>query len=91
MKAVVKALSAGSGDLRDMAESMRGTAQDTSQGSVVVAGASETGLVQRPNRRHGVGGARLAARVLSKATELGTQADRLRSEVDQFLRGIRAK
>ncbi len=41
VKAVVEAVSAGSGDLRGMAEDMRKTAEETSQRSIVVAGACE--------------------------------------------------
>ena len=41
VKAVVEAVSSGSTDLRGMAETMRQTAQETSQRASVVAGASE--------------------------------------------------
>jgi methyl-accepting chemotaxis protein len=40
VKAAVEALSAGSGEMRGMAEAMRGTATETSQRSIVVADAS---------------------------------------------------
>jgi methyl-accepting chemotaxis protein len=65
---------------REITRNTQEAAQGTGQVSSNIAGVSDSA---------GKTGT-LAAGVLSKATELGAQADRLRSEVDQFLRGIRA-
>ncbi len=61
---------------RNTQEAAQGTGQVTSNIATVSDSAEKTGT--------------LAGNVLTKATELGTQAEKLRSEVDQFLRGIRA-
>ncbi len=61
---------------RNTQEAAQGTGQVTSNIATVSDSAEKTGA--------------LAGNVLSKATELGTQAEKLRSEVEQFLRGIRA-
>ena len=61
---------------RNTQEAAQGTGQVSSNIASVSDSAEKTGS--------------LAANVLAKATELGGQADKLRSEVDQFLAGIRA-